>query len=201
MSEQTEAKPTKKPRVALWIATGFGLGYLPVAPGTWGSLGGIALIWGICQTIHPAIYFHSPTVTAEIFRFRLFLAAVIVAGLGVWAARRVAAYLGKSDPGQIVVDEISGQMLTFILAAPTSASLYLGIDSSAPGFFIWPVPVSWKLLVLGFILFRIFDIVKPPPARQAEKWPHGWGIMADDWFAGIYAAVVLWIVRTMGWLG
>jgi phosphatidylglycerophosphatase A len=58
--------------------------------------------------------------------------------------------------------------------------------------------LNWKYLLLGFILFRVFDIWKPFPARQAEWLPGGWGIMADDWIAGIYAAIGLWIARAVG---
>ena len=58
--------------------------------------------------------------------------------------------------------------------------------------------LNWKYLLLGFILFRVFDIWKPFPARQAEALPGGWGIMADDWIAGIYAAIGLWLARAAG---
>ena len=64
--------------------------------------------------------------------------------------------------------------------------------------FFCAVPLNWKYLLLGFILFRGFDIWKPFPVRQAESLPGGWGIMADDWLAAIYAAAGLWIAR---WLG
>ncbi len=76
-----------------------------------------------------------------------------------------------------MIDEVSGQMLTYAFA------LVVG---------------NWKYLLLGFILFRILDIWKPFPARQAESLPGGWGIMADDWVAGVYAAIGLWIARAAG---
>jgi phosphatidylglycerophosphatase A len=207
MGEHTEAMPAKKPRVALWIATGFGLGYLPVAPGTWGSLGGVALLWLI-----PNLFFYLPFsfslrplfLDLSPFSFAIIIVnwglALAVALAGVWASRIAAHYFKKSDPGEVVVDEISGQMLTFLFAAPMSGLLNIWMKGGIPAGII-PWPSNWKYVLLGFILFRIFDIVKPPPARQAEKWPHGWGIMADDWFAGAYAAIVLWIVRSLGWLG
>jgi len=59
-------------------------------------------------------------------------------------------------------------------------------------------PLNWKYLLLGFILFRVFDIWKPFPVRQAESLPGGWGIMADDWVAGVYAAIGLWLARAAG---
>jgi phosphatidylglycerophosphatase A len=185
MTETTNAPVEKKPRVALWIATGFGLGYLPIAPGTWGSLGGVALSWWVWNgstTPPPTAWVYPPPIVAFLSVQVVFVLLVI--SLGVWAAERAAQYLRNPDPGSIVIDEISGQQIA-----------YFGLLSgSAAG-------VGWKSWLLGFILFRIFDIVKPPPARQAEKWPHGWGIMADDWFAGMYAAIVLWLVRWTGWLG
>jgi phosphatidylglycerophosphatase A len=200
MVEQTEGMAAKKPRVALWIATGFGLGYLPIAPGTWGSLGGILAacffsnFWtlasevrdGLTGTVHVCLAFETdpPWMRIPLLHLPEFAGIILVALIGVWASRHAARFLGKSDPGQIVIDEISGQQITY---------LPLGALSFAGG--------GWKYVLLGFILFRIFDIVKPPPARQAEKWPHGWGIMADDWFAGVYAAIVLWLVQWAGWLG
>jgi phosphatidylglycerophosphatase A len=84
---------------------------------------------------------------------------------------------GVKDPQFVVVDEVSGQLLTYLLAL---------------------APANWKYLLLGFILFRVFDIWKPFPARQAESLPGGWGIMADDWVAGIYAAIGMWIARAAG---
>jgi phosphatidylglycerophosphatase A len=62
----------------------------------------------------------------------------------------------------------------------------------------WSSPFNWKYLLLGFLLFRLFDIWKPAPARQAESLPGGWGIMTDDWVAGIYAGIGLWLARAAG---
>lgn len=110
-----------------------------------------------------------------------FAVGLIVLIIGLWAAHRAAKYFQKDDPQIIIVDEVSGQMIT-----------YLGLLTAGP------IPHSWKYLLLGFILFRVFDIWKPFPARQAESLPGGWGIMADDWIAGIYAAIVLWLARAAG---
>ena len=187
MSEQIEARPEKKPRVAMWIATGFGLGYLPVAPGTWGSLGGVFVAWVLAkgQRLRYEYDWQGPRLLeAQAEPWALAILTLVLALAGVWAARKAAKFFGKSDPGQIVIDEISGQQITYL---PVTTSLLF--------------PGGWKYVLLGFILFRIFDIVKPPPARQAERWPHGWGIMADDWFAGVYAALVLWMIRWAGWIG
>lgn len=83
---------------------------------------------------------------------------------GVWAAGVAEQHFAKTDPSAVVVDEVAGMLLT----------LYL-------------IPVSWLGLVVGFLLFRLFDIIKPFPCRRAERLPGGMGIMADDWIAGLYA--------------
>ena len=92
----------------------------------------------------------------------------------VWAASHVAAHRGVEDPQVVVVDEVLGQWLA--LAGMTA----------------W----TWPQVLAAFVLFRLFDIFKPPPVRQAERLPRGWGIVADDLAAGIYAALVL---NLWGW--
>jgi len=93
---------------------------------------------------------------------------------GIWAAGLVATESGRKDPQIVVVDEVLGQWLTLAGA----------------------VRLNWKSLVIGFVLFRIFDILKPPPVRQIERVPGGAGIVLDDMMAGIYAALVLYAA---GW--
>lgn len=169
-----------KPRVSLAIATAFGLGYLPKAPGTWGSLGGI-FIYALTLFYFPL----SANAGANIaFLERAKWAAwtglpitIVIALAGVWCATRAAEFSGKKDPQFVVIDEVSGQHLAYLFSLS---------------------PLNWKYLLLGFILFRVFDIWKPFPARQAESLPGGWGIMADDWIAGIYAALGLWAARALG---
>ena len=78
---------------------------------------------------------------------------------------------GRKDPGHIVIDEVAGQWITL-----AGATVF-----------------NWKSWILGFLLFRLFDIWKPPPVRQLEKLPGGTGIMADDLMAGVYGAVVLYL--------
>jgi phosphatidylglycerophosphatase A len=97
---------------------------------------------------------------------------LMIAVMGVLVAGRAARYAQIKDPQWVVIDEVSGQLLTYYL-------------------FFWRLPLNWKSWLLGFILFRAFDIWKPFPARRLEHLPGGWGIMADDWMAGIYAALVL----------
>ena len=101
-------------------------------------------------------------------------AAVLV---GIPAATRVAHAARLKDPQFVVIDEVAGQLITLIA-----------------------VPVSWKSLLLGFILFRGFDIVKPPPVRQIENLPGGFGIVLDDVGAGLYALAVMQVALHFGLL-
>jgi phosphatidylglycerophosphatase A len=104
-------------------------------------------------------------------------AAAIFTAIGIPAATRVARADRDPDPGHVVIDEVAGQLVTLIAA-----------------------PLGWKSFLVGFILFRAFDIVKPPPVRQLEKLPEGTGIMADDIGAGLYALAVLQLLLRFGWL-
>jgi phosphatidylglycerophosphatase A len=105
--------------------------------------------------------------------------AVVVAAIGVMAATRVERHSGSTDPQFIVIDEVSGQLIALSLPF---------------------IVLNWKTWLLGFILFRVFDIWKPFPARQAESLRGGWGIMADDWIAGVYAGLVIYAVQKLGML-
>ena len=175
------ANVQRKPRFALFVSTAAGLGYLPKAPGTCGSLAGVG-IYALIQ------FFFLPWVTEVIPYFdfttkAVWIAwteipiAILIAIFGLWSSTRTARFAGQKDPQFVVIDEVSGQHLTYLL------SLTL---------------LNWKYLLLGFILFRAFDIWKPFPARQAESLPGGWGIMADDWIAAIYAGLGLWLARAFG---
>lgn len=187
----------RKPRIAYLIATSLGLGYLKPAPGTWGSLAGVAL----------AAFFAIPNDWSLFARWRIsseiagrFL-FVLLSFVGVWAASRVAKYCRKSDPQFVVIDEVSGQWLTLVLGsihAYSSSGAVGGGHFISSDFSLAAIPLNWKYLLLGFILFRGFDIWKPFPIRRLESLPGGWGIMADDWFAAIYAAAGLWIARALG---
>ena len=188
MSEPSPNLPTtttnsekRKPRVSLALATALGLGYLPKAPGTFGSLAGVALTALVWFRFLPRnsidIYVHDVYLVGSTRGF-IILLALVTSGLGVLVATCAANYLGKKDPQIVVIDEVSGQLIS-----------YIGIGAGM---------LNWKYLLLGFILFRVFDVWKPFPARQAESLPGGLGIMADDWIAGIYAALGLWIARSLG---
>ncbi|MGA2510839.1 MAG: phosphatidylglycerophosphatase A [Candidatus Acidiferrales bacterium] len=200
------AAAARKPRFALFVATACGLGYLPKAPGTWGSLGGLLIamlpvwIW-----LFTDVHFNgaSASILGRAIDPLLCvqcLVAIAVATIGVWSADRAASFWGQKDPQRVVIDEVSGQHLTLLLgcAIPQWWKAAQTSSGSSLGFITMHSTLNWKYLLVGFILFRVFDIWKPFPARQAESLPGGWGIMADDWVAGIYAAIGLWIARAAG---
>ena len=202
-----------KPSFALFIATAAGIGYLPKAPGTWGSLAGMlpaVLPWWIFFAVNAAlgygvglgpVTFSRATFTIDPFLFYNLALLLVIAAVGIWAAGRAALYWKQKDPQRVVIDEVSGQHLALLFGCllPVSgivaATRWTGIPL---GLLTVHTPLNWKYLLLGFILFRVFDIWKPFPVRQAESLPGGWGIMADDWIAGIYAAMGLWIARSLG---
>jgi len=159
-------------RLAHAIATVGGLGERLPAPGTTaGSLPAALVWWAACLFVH--------TAPARIAMTAL--ALVAVTGAGLWASEKEADRRGASDPGPVVVDEVAGQWLTFLVALP-----------------FLPTPTSGSLAVFagaGLLLFRFFDIVKPWPIRACEKLPGGIGIVADDLAAGYFAAFALII----GW--
>jgi phosphatidylglycerophosphatase A len=95
-------------------------------------------------------------------------AAVLVTLIGIPAATQVSRALASKDPQIVVIDEVAGQLVTLIA-----------------------VPLAWKTYLAGFILFRVFDILKPPPVRQLERLPEGFGIVVDDVGAGVYALFVM----------
>ncbi len=105
-------------------------------------------------------------------------AAALVTLIGIPASTRVEREAGRKDPGFVVIDEVAGQLVALIGA---------GLD--------------WKSLLAGLILFRVFDIVKPPPLRRLEQLPEGAGIMLDDVGAGLYALAILQVMRHIGLLG
>ncbi|HUA63045.1 MAG TPA: phosphatidylglycerophosphatase A [Verrucomicrobiae bacterium] len=143
------------------IATWFGCGRSPAAPGTAGSAAAIAI--AILLTRY-----------AQFGPWHFLAMALLLFGPAVWAAGVSAAAANLKDPGFVVVDEVVGQWIT--LAGARS--------------------LNWKSFLIAFVLFRLFDIWKPPPVRQLEALPGGLGINADDAMAGVYAALVLFAA---GW--
>jgi phosphatidylglycerophosphatase A len=147
-------------RLAVFIATVGYCGYFPVAPGTIGSLAGLA-VYAVVR------WPNSPIV--EVVAIGGIFAA------GVWAGTVAERYFGGIDPGPIVIDEVVGMLITLAF-----------------------VPVGWSGALLGFVLFRIFDVIKPYPAGRFERLHGGLGVMADDAMAAVYANVslriALWLV-------
>ena len=150
----------------VWVATGLGIGFLPWAPGTFGTLWGLPLAWGINQV---------PSLGLQI--------AIIVAVclVGIPICQRGAAALGQKDPGSVVWDEIAAVPITFFMV-PAARMSSIGV------------------LFAGFLLFRFFDITKIPPAKQLDRCPGGWGIMADDCVAGVYSCACLHLLLRLNLL-
>jgi phosphatidylglycerophosphatase A len=178
--------PARRPSdyVALAIAT-CGVGYIPVAPGTFGSLVGVALWMGLrgmlLAILWPAAGRNQLNLLHIFYALItcLLIAAVVVTLIGTWAGARVEKLHGAKDPHKVVIDEVAGQIIALI-AVPLEAQ-------------------NWWTIVLAFLLFRFFDIVKPYPARSFEKFHGGLGIMADDVVAGIYAAISVALIVSVGW--
>lgn len=154
MIKPVSAVPSSIPFFPKLISTFFYVGYIPFAPGTFGSIAAFAIYFPLMM----------------LNQWMIYLAAIILVTLaGVWASGVTERTGGISDPSYVVIDEVAGQLITLFL-----------------------LPFSWKILIAGFFLFRIFDIIKPFPGRRAEKLHGGWGIMMDDVIAGVYGNIVLW---------
>src|SRR4029434_6473302 len=128
------------------------------------------------------------------------LVVLFLSLVGVWSAGKAAAYAGTHDPQHVVIDEVAGQHITLILPLIPIAvpNLATHMDFSTYAIFSALSMLNWKYLLAGFVLFRLFDIWKPYPIRNLEKLPGGWGIMADDWLAGVYAAILLKVALHFG---
>jgi len=146
-------------QLALLIATTLGVGYAPIAPGTFGSAAGL-LLWALMPR----------TAYAQAFT----IVALFV--IGSWSGTVAERHFGRTDPGQVVIDEVMGMLIT-----------------------LFTNPVGWRGALLGFLLFRIADVLKPFPANRLEALPGGIGVMADDAMAAVYANLALraarWVFR------
>ncbi|MCR9144639.1 MAG: phosphatidylglycerophosphatase A [bacterium] len=142
-------------KLAEFIATGFYSGYIPVAPGTWGTIVAVPLAFATSLLDWP---------------LRIVVVAIVIL-VGTWAADVVCKVREIKDPGYVVSDEIAGYMLGVMFFAGSGA-----------------------VLLVGFIVFRFFDILKPAPLKMLERAPGGWGVMLDDLGAGVYTALVLTIL-------
>ena len=179
---------TFKDYLALAIAT-CGVGYLPLAPGTWGSFVGVGfylLLKSIFLKAYVAASMNQwftkdalegmPDRLTSLFTCFLLLTVLVVSLVGIWAASRTEKLIGRKDPGIVVIDEVAGILVAFIFL---------------PHFYMYGMPLIY---LFAFLAFRFFDIVKPYPARRMEALPSGLGIMADDIVAGAYTAVLMTVL-------
>ena len=141
-------------KIADNVATVFGLGRLPLAPGTWGSLAGLIL----CIALHGNIFLY-------------IVVFICLFMLGVFSSAKMESNSGVKDPSYIVIDEFACMFPVFFL-----------------------IPLSPAYVLTGFIIFRLFDILKPPPIRQIEKIKGGWGVMLDDLAAAVYTNLILHVL-------
>ena len=166
---------TSPSRAGLWLATGLGLGYAPIAPGTAGSLASVALF----ALAHS---FLQGTTLLAAYLVSLLLLWV----MAQWSTEQALLHWQSKDPQAVVIDEIVGQWVAYggllLVAAPP---LTTG---------------GWKYLLVGFILFRAFDVLKPFPIRRSERLPGATGVVRDDVLAGLYAAAGLALLAWTGWL-
>lgn len=146
------------------VATLFGVGFAPKAPGTVATLATIPIWYALAQT-GSVIYM---TVTFLLFP------------LGILAAQAYENHVGRHDSKEIVIDEVVGFLITMT----------------------W-LPLTWQSVALGFVVFRVLDILKPPPIRQLDKrMPGGFGVMVDDVVAGIIGSIVMQLIYNQtNWLG
>jgi len=150
-----------------WIVTLVGAGLLPKAPGTWGSLATCIILYPILAALGPR-----PIAWLICLSIGLIFFSVLCVALGPFGIR----HFEREDPGPFVLDEAAGICLTLMFL---------------------PVKSGWQLVALlavAFGAFRVFDVTKPPPARQLENLPAGWGILLDDLAAAVYANIVCQII-------
>ena len=147
-------------RFAVLIATVFGVGYAPLAPGTVASVVTVIFL-GLVPFSRAGLV--------------VFLLLVVI--VGTWAAHRAERVIGGKDPGAIVIDEVAGMTLSVVV-----------------------FPLTTEVLAAGLALFRVFDVLKPPPARESQRIRGGVGVMIDDLIAGLYALAIIALSRSLtGW--
>lgn len=172
--DEAQTKKTFLDYLSLAVTT-FGVGYLPLAPGTWGSLVGVLIYLFFARLeLNLEIYFlqrgwTDAQFTAWIHAFNLII-FLLFCLLGVWASSRATSLFQDKDPPQAVVDEVIGQLIVFLFI---------------------PFTFDWFYIVSGFLLFRLFDIWKPYPVNSLQSLPAGIGVCADDILAGIYGGTCL----------
>lgn len=168
-------QPTSLAALVIWLAQGFGIGRVPWAPGTFGSV--IGMLWLAVLLSWQSIWI-----------FIGGMAGGVVAS--IWICGRAEEILKQRDPGSIVLDEICAIPICFI---PWVVSEWLRKGAWPPleAFF---GARTWYIAAILFVLFRIFDILKPPPVRQSQRLPGGWGVVTDDVLAALYVCALSLIV-------
>lgn len=175
---RVEKESAGSPR-AVRLATVFGVGYAPLAPGTAGSLVSVALF-------APFQY----AVASEWVQLGYVFITVVLALAGVWSVEQALPHWGSRDPQPIVIDEVLGQWVAYL-----GVVLPQVVSPATPA-----AGAGWKYLLAGLILFRAFDVMKPFPIRRSESLPGAAGVLVDDVLAGVYAAAGLWLLVKTGWL-
>ena len=140
------------------------MGYAPVAPGTFGSVVGLAIYYLVRRQASTPVELGT-------------IAVILI--IGLWAATEAEHHFGGIDPGPVVIDEVIGMLITLALH-----------------------PVNVVGAIIGFLIFRVLDVVKPWPARRLELLPGGFGVVLDDVMAGVYGNLLMWgLVRLLpSWL-
>lgn len=162
---------------ALAVTT-FGVGFLPLMPGTYGSIVGVG-IYLLIRQFEIVGEFYLLQRNWQIGQVNAWqhvvnlIAFLLFCLLGIWAATRATRLFRNKDPQQAVVDEIIGQLIVFLFV---------------------PLAVGWQFVLAGFLLFRLFDIWKPYPIDSLQNLPAGIGVCADDVLAGIYGGVCLALI-------
>jgi phosphatidylglycerophosphatase A len=152
-------------RLGVFVATCGYLGYVPVAPGTFGSVAGLVVFAAVRW---------SGSIAIELAVIGFLLA------IGVWSANVAEKHFGGVDPAPVILDEVAGMLITLAL-----------------------IPVNLSGAIVGFLLFRLLDVIKPWPANRLESLPGGLGVMADDAMAAVYGNVAMRVIVLLvpaGWV-
>jgi phosphatidylglycerophosphatase A len=161
--------------VKLWIAQGFGVGRIPVAPGTFGSVVGVLWFWLLLGT-------------GNVWLFTGGTVAAIA--LSVWLCGAAEQALGQKDPGSVVLDEIAAMPVCFW----SWVAILVWKTGAMPGYADFFSARTWPLTLGVFAAFRCFDVVKPWPVYQSQSLPGGWGVTMDDVLAAVYVNLAVLLV-------
>ena len=159
----------------LWIAQGFGIGRIPVAPGTFGSLLGV--LWFGLLLVTGTLWFFVTGALAGI-------------ALSVWLCGEAEKALGQKDPGSVVLDEVAALPVSFL----AWVAIVLWQTGTMPPIAYFLAGRTWPLTLGVFVAFRFFDVAKPWPVHQSQSLPGGWGVTLDDVLASVYVNLLVLLV-------